>query len=288
MPYIRPDKGLGDLQRTCEEAQAWLAEEKQMKDANENEALAAEEKSTLVSLTELLESKPPNVYYRMSVFKKWGDGHFTFNLPELQLYCGSEACGGTRFFQAERSSPFTGFVTESDALIGKLGEIPPFGPPTPSRVISLIGPDREIFLKGRRAEIDGLGIGAFAYYRRVVENQKGRIIAEIAKVAARLGAKQETLKQFEKALTETQFSSAIDDIKDGIPQSLLIGGHNPLTLLHSALSEGLHEHTDEECLQIASSIRIVMTELADRISIALKDEAELNTAVSRLLNRHKS
>jgi hypothetical protein len=30
----------------------------------------------------------------------------------------------------------------------KIGELPIYGPPTPARLISLIGPDREIFLKG--------------------------------------------------------------------------------------------------------------------------------------------
>ena len=56
---------------------------------------------------------------------------------------------------------------------------PPFGPPTPARVITLIGPDKEYYLKGRRAENQGMGIGAFSYYRRVVENQKNRIIDEV-------------------------------------------------------------------------------------------------------------
>lgn len=172
-----------------------------------------------------------------------------------------------------------------DAEVIKLGELPAFGPPTPARVITLIGPDRETYLKGRRSENQGLGIGAFAYYRRVIENQKGRIIGDIAKVAARLGAPAPILKQFADAQTETQFSKAIDNIKDAIPQVLLIEGHNPLTLLHSALSEGLHAQTDEECLEIAGEIRIVMTELADRISQALKDEAELKSAVTRLLSR---
>jgi hypothetical protein len=64
----------------------------------------------------------------------------------------------------------------------KLGELPVYGPPTPARLISLIGPDREIFLKGRRCGNLGLGIGAFVYYRRVVENQKSRILDEIIKV----------------------------------------------------------------------------------------------------------
>ncbi|MGB7599820.1 MAG: hypothetical protein WBM24_05915 [Candidatus Sulfotelmatobacter sp.] len=130
-----------------------------------------------------------------------------------------------------------------------------------------------------------MGIGAFSYYRRVVENQKGRIIAEIARVAQKLGAKPVVLETFRLAEKETQFSKAIDEIKDGIPDVLRIGQHNPLTLLYTALSEGLHEHTDKECLEIAQEIRVVLTELAERLSQALKEEAELQTAVSRLLSR---
>jgi hypothetical protein len=69
-----------------------------------------------------------------------------------------------------------------------------------------------------------------------------------------------------------------------MPQILLINGHNPLTLLHSALSGGLHDQSDEECLALATSIRVIMTELAERLGQALKDEAELNAAVSQLLS----
>ncbi len=134
-----------------------------------------------------------------------------------------------------------------------------------------------------------MGIGAFAYYRRVVENQKTRIIGEIAKVASKLGAKSDVLREFEAAAKETRFSAAIEQIRHGIPDVLLIDGqHNPLTLLHGALSEGLHANTDAECLEIAQAIRVVLTELADRISQALKKEVELTTAVSRLLNRKGS
>lgn len=53
-----------------------------------------------------------------------------------------------------------------------------------------------------------------------------------------------------------------------IPQTLLINGHNQLTLLHSALSEGLHDQTDEKCLELATSIRVVLTDLADRLGCA--------------------
>jgi hypothetical protein len=153
--------------------------------------------------------------------------------------------------------------------------------------MKLVGEDRELFLKGRRAELHGLGIGAFAYYRRVVEEQKGRIIEEIGKVAVKIKPSKETAELFAKAKAETQFTTAIDMIKSAIPEAVLIDGHNPLTLLHSALSEGLHAHTDEQCLELATSIRVVLTELAERISTALKEEATLKHAVSRLLNRAK-
>jgi hypothetical protein len=88
------------------------------------------------------------------------------------------------------------------------------------------------------------------------------------------------------AIKETQFSKALESVKDALPQSLLINGHNPMTLLHSALSEGLHAQTDERCLEIAHAVRIVLGELADRLGQALKDEAELNTALSRLMTKH--
>jgi hypothetical protein len=50
---------------------------------------------------------------------------------------------------------------------------------------------------------------------------------------------------------------------------------------------GLHAKTDEECLAFAHDARVVLAELAERLSQALKDEAELNTAVTRLLQARK-
>jgi len=89
--------------------------------------------------------------------------------------------------------------------------------------------------------------------------------------------------ELEEAARETQFSKAIEIIKPGVPQALLIDGHNPLTLLHNALSEGLHAQTDEDCLALATSIRVVLTELVERMASVLSDHAELKTAVNRLI-----
>jgi hypothetical protein len=279
----------------------------------------------VLTFGEFLESHPPNQLARIAKVDEWyAKQHSTGNYqgisaPEIQLHCPDDACNGVRFFRCisrpaglQRGSFVNDYLTylcwncqrtekvfsvavrwdngghveSGDAM--KFGEIPPFGPPTPARLIKLIGPDRDAFLSGRRCENQGLGIGAFVYYRRVVENQKGRILREIRKVATKVGAKPQAIKLLEDAEKEVQFSKAMDMAKPGLPESLLIDGHNPLGLLHSALSEGVHELEDEECLVLAGSIRVVLGELSERIAQALKDEAELKNALTSLLNRKKS
>jgi hypothetical protein len=251
---------------------------------------------------------------------KQDDGSFRRNtaallFPVLTLRCDSPDCAGPRFYSAlpRASNPYVELFTwgwfivwyrcnnckteqkvyavavyPADLETGtgnvrKIGEWAPFGPHVPARVISLIGPDREIFLKGRRAESQGMGIGAFAYYRRVVENQKGRLLESITSAARKLGASPETLSALERAKEERQFAKAVDDVKDAIPQALLVDGHNPLALLHSALSQGLHAESDERCLELAESIRLVLTDLAERLGQALSDDAELKRALGRLM-----
>src|SRR5262249_41736455 len=139
-------------------------------------------------------------------------------LPELQLFCG---CYGNEPARRSRSGrvrgqEFPGGGPPDDFLfcypclkclrdvktyavpltsvaqweghitlsyVEKFGEWPPFAPRTSNKLSSLIGPARDLFMKGRRAESEGLGLGAFAYYRRLVEDQKARLLNEIIAVS---------------------------------------------------------------------------------------------------------
>jgi hypothetical protein len=269
------------------------------------------------TFAEFLESSPPNQTILITDLmsrKSFGRGTDDYlRTPEIQLHCSNETCNGIRFFRCIKGSDtqlgyndsknifltykcsncqnsFKTYAatatrlesTDSGSLY-KFGETPIFGPPTPARLLKLIGPDRDIFLKGRRCENQGLGVGAFVYYRRVVENQKNRIFREIVKVLERLGASEDNLKTLNTAIEETQFTKALEIAKPAMPESLLINGHNPLKLLHNALSDGIHNMSDEDCLGYAASVRVVLGELSERLSQALKDEAELTHAISRLL-----
>lgn len=272
------------------------------------------------TLSEFLEGTPPNQLIHISNIaipeRSHGYLRHEMQMPEIQLHCEHENCNGIRFFRCisgdeadlnekgyeflyvtyrcsncqrvEKTFSLAAKVDEKGKPSGecyKFGELPPYGPPVSPRLIKLIGPDRDEFLKGRRCENQGLGVGSFIYYRRVVENQKNRIIGEILKVSEKIGAPNEKLEILRASLKETQFSKALDLAKNAIPESLLINGHSPILLLHSALSEGVHALTDDQCLELAGSIRVVLGELSDRLSQALKDEAELTKALSTLMHK---
>lgn len=288
---------------------------------NKTEAVEDKAEEAVIGLKKFFESVPPGRWINAAKIAERrhsrGSGdYFPALLPQLELHCDTPECDGVRFFQptdeiylnpkqltehfvdyrcrncGKKIKTYSLWVRldedEQNGSVYKLGEYPEFGPPTSPRLITLIRAEREYFVKGRRAENQALGIAAFAYYRRVVESQKNRILDEIIRVSQKLSASKEVLEELVKAKNETQFSKAVDSVKHALPQALLINGHNPLTLLHWALSEGLHAQTDEQCLEIATSIRVVIAELAERLSQALKDDAELNKALSRLIQKRPS
>lgn len=294
-------------------------QESKSEEAEAKPAEEAEAKPTELTFAEFLETTPPSRnttitdLTKKEIYNGGGIKGYMLSKPELQLHCSSQECNGLRFFRCTNRDViyisddipkkiYLSYICSNcrkrvktyslnmrrahDEIHGtcfKYGEDPPYGPPVPPKLISLIGPDRDLFLKGRRCENQGLGIGAFVYYRRVVENQKNRILDKIIKVSQKLKAPEGSIKILEAAKAETQFSKALEDVKDAIPEALLVNGHNPLSLLHSALSDGLHARDEDHCLEVAHDVRIVLAELSDRLSQALKDEEELNSALARLM-----
>lgn len=275
-----------------------------------------------ITWADFLQECPPGEIRRVSGVISWlesphsRDPYPSLEGPELRLHCPSGTCSGFRFFNTgdggtlytkggERTYRFLQYTCRNclaftrtfavavlfgqkhidTAQVHKLGEYPAYGPPVPSRVLRLVQEDRELFLSGRRCENQGLGIGAFSYYRRVVENHWERLVDHIIKVAQRVGASESIIENLNLVRDQNQFKKAVKDGKEAIPESLLINGHNPLLLLHIALSKGIHTLSDGECLELATNIRLVLVELAEKLAQALKEEKELSDAVKRLMNR---
>jgi len=273
-----------------------------------------EETAEYIPFKTFLEEYPTGTLQRVSEFCEWRQGissqpNLVRCAPQLRLYC--KECDGIRNFMggweyggsvSEERDDFLIYMCrdcgkykkhfclkslaiddKKNGAVLKIGEYPSLHIKLPTNLSKLLGDDYSNFINGLKCERKGLGIGAYSYYRRVVENQKNSLLEEIKKVLIKLSAKQEMIPKIEQAISENQFSTAIDMVKESLPESLLIDGHNPFKLLHKALSIGIHDETDEKCLEIAHNIRMVLIDLAERIKLALSEQRELKSAVSSLL-----
>ena len=279
------------------------------------------------TMSEFLENTPPNKTAYISDLAEWraigsyGILQARLKTPNLNLHCSTGSCNRIMTFrhffpesdneilaennwrylyisyqcsncQKERKVfSLAAIVYRNGKPQGqcyKFGELPPYGPPVPAKLIALIGPDSDVFLQGRRCENQGLGIGAFAYYRRVVENQKNRILEKIIKVSEKIQAPKATIDTLNDATKEIQFKKALGLAKDVIPEKLFINDQNPILALHHALSVGIHELSDERCLELARDVRVVLGALSERLSSVLKDDAEVRSALSNLMNLDNS
>jgi hypothetical protein len=276
-------------------------------------APATPEQESPIPFKQFLETIHPSV--KRNVSGLWidreGSKYGRMNLPELRLHC--QSCDGERTFRCGDDQPslaanssgkvfitylcgdcrmdvksFSLFVARKQNAGGfayKYGEKPPFGIPVPKKVLRLFGGDRDNFIKGRKCENQGLGIGAFAYYRRVVENHKNEIFEEIIRVCKTVPvpAPEGLIEELRSAQKEVSFTKAMQKIKTALPHGLLINGQNPLLALHNALSIGLHHESDEKCLEAAHDVRLVLTDLIEKMSLLRQDNSELHGAVQRLI-----
>ncbi|MGO4211995.1 hypothetical protein AB4Y89_16540 [Terriglobus sp. 2YAB30_2] len=273
-----------------------------------------------VELASFLASTPPYATVKiltrgLTVQQDGRLGTAYLNLPEINIYC--DFCDGSRYFSSSEDTinfharlPAHRFLyytckncsmdhkafalslstneNGDDLEAFKFGEMPPFGPPTPTRLLRLLGRDKELFLKGRRCESQSLGIAAFSYYRRIVELRKNDLLDEVIRVCERLGKHEILVGELRTAKDETQFEKAVKSIHHALPDSLLLNGRNPFTLLHGALSKGLHAEDDETCLDLAQSVRVVLSAFIERLNFALQDENELTIAVNKLIASRNS
>ncbi len=270
-----------------------------------------------MTLEEFLVKCPPGTVESITIKTYLEPNYGTqryIKLETIELHCNR--CKGIRFFSVNGQYPLLAIettinhfcvfscnnckdynkiyaltislVSDEDAVVIKVGEWPFFGPPISKYEETLVDKQKEYYMKGRRAENQGMGIGAFAYYRRVVENQKTQIIDKIIEVAENSHASKEMIGDLKKARKEIQFTKAVDAIKHGIPESLMVQSYNPLQLLHKALSGGIHNEMDEECLKEAGIIRTVLAALAERLTTALKVDGEFSKAVSKLATSKKT
>ena len=77
----------------------------------------------------------------------------------------------------------------------------------------------------------------------------------------------------------------IDLVKDLLPSILKPNGMNPLGVLHSELSEGLHAESDEACLENAQHIKSILTFLINQIIQSKESAKGFTESMKSLLDK---
>jgi hypothetical protein len=140
----------------------------------------------------------------------------------------------------------------------KVGQWPPLTITPSPELAKALGPeDTELYKKGLIDFNFGHGIGAVAYFRRVLENKINALLDLIVEAAQNANVANEELAQIEAVKKSHRVEDKIDMASKILPVNLKPGGHNPLDKLYRPLSAGLHGESDDECLAVFSEARFV-------------------------------
>lgn len=172
----------------------------------------------------------------------------------------------------------------ADDYVMKVGQYPPWEIMPNKKLSELLGEHQDYYKKGLVCESQGYGIGAYAYYRRIIEEIIDSLLYSITDLIPESEKQQylEALNQTKKTIVAQE---KIELVKDLLPEILRPDGMNPLNLLHSTLSEGLHAKTDEECLEIAGSIRDILVFLVNQILQTKESSKKFTTRMRKLLDK---
>lgn len=150
-------------------------------------------------------------------------------------------------------------------FLKKIGQFPPFEITPEKDVLDYLAPeDGRFYKKGLICYSQGYGIGAFAYYRRIIENEIRRMANDLSDLNYE-GAIliKEALKKYDR---DHQMTNLIAALNGNLPTSFNSLGDNPIKLLYEQLSGGLHEFSEQECLEKSHSIDIVLKFIIKKIN----------------------
>jgi hypothetical protein len=153
---------------------------------------------------------------------------------------------------------YVGRNANSEALQIEKGGVYPSVRPQPSPELARgLGEAKSMFVNGLINQHFGFGIGAFGYYRRVAEDIIDRLLGDLREYADEAELK-ELVAAIDDAKKQHQAAEKIKIVMPLVPKILRPNGQNPLGTLFGALSNGLHGGTDQECLDVADSLRTAL------------------------------
>ena len=142
--------------------------------------------------------------------------------------------------------------------------------------------DREtenLYFKALKSYRESLGIGSFAYYRRIIEKELINLLEDIAMLEVSDPKLKIMVSEYKKS---NKAYHIYENIYQYLPNSLKNLGTNPLKLLYQQTSEGLHSITDKECLDRAEKIDLILKFVIKKIQEEKSDILTIRNAIKDL------
>ena len=149
---------------------------------------------------------------------------------------------------------------KTGSVFVKIGQYPPLEIEPSTELSKALGSeDAKLYKKGLINANFNHGLGAVAYFRRVLENKVNLILDLIAEGLRNAQSEAEDLKQLEEIKAGRNVEKKIEFASKILPSHLKPGGHNPLDKLYAAASAGLHGESDDDCLTISSKLALSLS-----------------------------
>ena len=219
-----------------------------------------------------------NKAYDDGNFQKDGTYSCSFQLTARCQFCNNQINYLLNIFTTEpRSSDHIWPIV----YLRKAGQLPALNRRPDKEIYNyLTEADKDFYGKALASLSHGYGIGAYAYLRRIVENEIRRLVVDISELDYENAAKvKEAFKNFE---ANHQMNTLIDTIYPLLPSSLREMGQNPLKALYQQTSEGIHEMTEDQCIEKAQYIDKLMQFVIRRVSSLKNEYQQVREALRQL------
>ncbi len=200
--------------------------------------------------------------------------------------CRSCEGGTTRFFYLWFRVQSNDDEQDDVWMFQKNGQFPPIQERIDPVLRKRLGDDLDLYTKAIRCRNFNYGMGALVYMRRVVENQMNSLLDLIAEDAEASGVSEGELKRLDE-VKKGRHSDKVDYAKSLIPSHLKPGGRNPVDALYGAFSDGIHNKTDDECIEIVDRMRLAFEYLFKTLQVSSEDAKEFVRALNTVNTKGK-
>ncbi len=141
------------------------------------------------------------------------------------------------------------------AAVRKIGQMPAPDIAISTGLSEQLGPMADAYKKALVCRAQNYGIGAMAYLRRVVEVKTDDLINVMIDLCDTLPVAPEVRSELVAAKSKVRYEEKLEKAAALIPEALKPAGVNPLGQLHKRASVGLHNKSDDECVEIFDDLK---------------------------------